>query len=262
MPIFWFVIWGTRRILTKLGYVADFCPICRQNRPFSVFRVGKAAHLYFISFGNGNLVGHLAECQTCHSDLSVNPNLYQTISKNSSAELKSLIQETFPSITQHYQERLEVEEDIRRNPRLLSAETRANLIEEPFLIFSPAVEAQLSSDMHFDREGGFACLFTIVVLILLTSFLSSIPDELVGWGFLIVFSGFIYTIVQLFLANQRYLQRKVVPLLVRCLKPLNPSLDELQTCLDKLATQKLRLGRRLKAQQLITAIENLRNVGS
>lgn len=30
-----FIIWGTKRVNTRLGYVADFCPICRDLQTLS-----------------------------------------------------------------------------------------------------------------------------------------------------------------------------------------------------------------------------------
>lgn len=255
MAIFWFIVWGTKRTLTKLGFIADFCPICRQIRPFSVSRVGKVGHIYYISFGEGELVGYLAECQTCHLKLSANPQLYQTVSKSLSPDLISLIQGTFPELHQYYQERFEVEEQIKRDPQKLPAPVRAALIEEPFHLLSPLVEARLSGETHFNRESGFGCLFTIVMVFLLGMFQSHIPDWLSGLGWLVIGGGIVYTIAQLFLSNQKYLDREVVPLLASCLKPLSPTSDELQACLNKLAILKQRLGRRLKAQQLLRAIE-------
>ena len=258
MSIFWFIIWGTKRTLTRLGYVADFCPICRQTRPFSVSRVGSAGHIYYISLGEGELVGYSSECQTCRLNLSANPNLYQTVSKSLPPDLTSLIQGTFPNLNQHHQNRLEVEEQIKRNPRSLSADTRNALIEEPFHLLSPLVEARLSGQTRIDRESGFGCLFTIVMFVMLCMLVSSIPDWLSGLGLLVILGGVVYTIIQLVLSNQRYLQRDVVPLLANCLRPLSPSLDELQACLNKLAILKQRLGRRLKAQQLLAAIQHSR----
>lgn len=255
MSIFWFIVWGTKRTLTRLGFVADFCPICRQIQPFSVSRVGRVGHLYYISFGDGELVGYLSECQTCRLNLSADANLYQTVSKSLSPDLTSLIQGTFPNLRQHYRDRLAIEEQIKRNPRALPADIRAVLIEEPFHLLSPFVEARLSGETRFDRESGFAALFTFVLFVLLCMLLRSIPEWLSGLGWLVVLGGVVYTIIQLVLSNQRYLQRDVVPLLASCLKPLSPNLDELQACLNKMAIFKQRLGRRLKAQQLLTAIE-------
>jgi hypothetical protein len=47
MSVLSVIIWGTKRTLNKLGYVADFCPLCRQSRAFSVSRVGKVGHFYY-----------------------------------------------------------------------------------------------------------------------------------------------------------------------------------------------------------------------
>ncbi|MBW4523079.1 MAG: hypothetical protein KME16_25860 [Scytolyngbya sp. HA4215-MV1] len=258
MSIFWVIIWGTKRTVKKLGYVADFCPVCRQARPFSVSRVGKVGHLYYISLGDGELVGYLAECQSCHIHLSANPDLYQTVSKSLSSNLTHLIQETFPNLDQCYRNRLEIEELIQWNPRSLSADTRAALIEEPFYLLSPLVEARFSNETRFDRESGLGCLLTIVAFVLvcvLFAVFNQAPEWLAGLSGLVILGGVIYTLVQLIQSNQRFVDREIVPILVSSLKPLRPTLDELQDCLNKLAILKQRLGRRLKAQKLLDEIE-------
>ena len=54
-----FIIWGTKIVERKLGYVADFCSICRGARPFTVFKVVQVGHLYYlyIPFIGGKQVG-------------------------------------------------------------------------------------------------------------------------------------------------------------------------------------------------------------
>jgi hypothetical protein len=43
------VIWGRKKVERKLGFVAEFCPICRTPREFEVSRVG-IARVISISF--------------------------------------------------------------------------------------------------------------------------------------------------------------------------------------------------------------------
>jgi len=40
-----FIVWGKKIVYRKLGFVADFCPICRGPRAFELKRVGSASHL-------------------------------------------------------------------------------------------------------------------------------------------------------------------------------------------------------------------------
>src|SRR5258706_9118781 len=43
-----FIIWGKKRVTKSLGYVADFCPLCRDVRTFELVRVGLAGHIYYL----------------------------------------------------------------------------------------------------------------------------------------------------------------------------------------------------------------------
>jgi HEAT repeats/HEAT repeat len=244
------LVWGTKRKLTKMGYVADFCPICRQSRPFSLFRVGMAFHIYLIPLGDGKLLGYLAKCHQCQVYLSANPNLYQVIGKKLSPDLRSLVEQTFPSLNQYYRDRLEVEKRINQNPRSLPADIRATLLEEPFSLLSFVVEAQMSSEKRFDLANDLGCifglLFPILALIIGLSF---------QWLLPIMLCWLIYMLIQTIFFNQKYLVREIVPLLGSCLKPLNPTLEELQVFLDRYPILKQRMGGQLTARQLSKIIE-------
>lgn len=269
MSIFLFVfIWGTKRKLTRLGFVADFCPICRKVRPFSLSEVSRARHVYYIPFDR-KFVGYLSKCQFCNLNLSANPNFYQTINKSLSSDLldlNSLIQETFPNLNQHYRDRLEVEELIKRNPQSLPTATRSAMIKEPFHLLSPLVEAILSSDsrsIRWDRKLFFSFLiFSFFVMMLFGIYIiwwnTTMGQPSLVFQLLLFLVLCVYiTIILPFQAKQSELEREVIPLLIKCLKPLNPSLNELKACLNKLASQNQRIGRRLNAQKLLTAIEHL-----
>jgi len=56
------IIWGRKQVEKRLGYVADFCPICRDINPFLVSSVGVAEHIYYLPIGKGELISHIAEC--------------------------------------------------------------------------------------------------------------------------------------------------------------------------------------------------------
>ena len=60
-----FVVWGTKIKRKKVGRVADFCPMCRGLSVFELRRVGEASHVYYISFGQGTLLGYDITCETC-----------------------------------------------------------------------------------------------------------------------------------------------------------------------------------------------------
>jgi len=69
-----FIVWGKKRVTRNLGYVADFCPLCREPKPFLLQRIGMAGHVYYISAGEGELVGFHRTCQTCKTAFTADPH--------------------------------------------------------------------------------------------------------------------------------------------------------------------------------------------
>src|SRR5438876_12363312 len=89
-----FIVWGKKRTERKQGRVADFYPICREIRAFTLIRVGLAGHIYYVSFGEGKLVGYIVRCDTCGVALGVEPTRFATSEKDSRIELEILIRNT------------------------------------------------------------------------------------------------------------------------------------------------------------------------
>jgi len=161
-----FIFWGKKTVIRKLGYVADFCSICREIRESQLSRVGLASHIYGASFGAGKLVGHQRKCLHCGTELRVDASIYKDVQKKvPSAGVADLSANTFPNIRQHYSERLSLEVQLATRPGDIDERTRASLIKEPFHLLAPVVEKRFSAT-HIDRHVGIALLSTIVVMIL------------------------------------------------------------------------------------------------
>lgn len=62
-------VWGTKIKRKKLGWVAEFCPTCREPTPFKVFSLRSASRIYFFTSRNNGTVGHeirYSKCKTRH----------------------------------------------------------------------------------------------------------------------------------------------------------------------------------------------------
>ncbi len=147
------IIWGTKKVYRHLGYVADFCPICAGVRPFSLERVGMAGHVYYISAGEGDLVGYQLNCLDCNILMNGDPQRYAAFAPQPESTLK-LIDKTFPNIAQFQQARLSLEHQIRTALPSVPADTRRSLIIEPFLLLSPKVVKRFS-ETHFEMGRTF-----------------------------------------------------------------------------------------------------------
>lgn len=147
------IIWGRKTVRRHVGYVADFCPICACARPFAVTRVGSAGHLYFISVGDGTLVGHERACKVCTIALRADPAQYTAMATQPLGVLE-LIQQTFPNFKTVHSDRLAFEAAIRANPHSLAPEDRQSLLMAPFVLLSPKVSQHFES-VHLDGGRAF-----------------------------------------------------------------------------------------------------------
>ncbi len=246
MSIFYFIVWGTKQVKRRLGYVADFCPICRSIQAHQVDRLGMAGHIYYIPFGEGKLVGYHGTCCTCSLLTNADPNLHSKVSKTLMPNLQDLIQESFPNIETHYAQRLDIEQNLKQLPRSLPDELRQALLEEPFRLIAPMLD--IGDGMYyFDRNSLIGAVMTMVTLMFVS---------VLGAAGLFIFLGSLcYTCFELFFQRRRkYLKRTLIPMLAQTLRPLNPTLDELRSCLNQLAIARKRLGLKLKPEVLHMAI--------
>lgn len=244
MSVFYFIVWGTKQVKRRLGYVADFCPICREVQPHRIDRIGMAGHVYYIPFGEGQLVGYHGTCCTCHLLTNADPNRHPKLSKTLSSSLEHLVQETFPNLESHYAHRFKIEQDLKHYPQLLPDGLRSVLLEEPFRLVAPMLE--LRKGLYFDRESTIGALSAVLAVSLMTMLGSAGPYIFLG--------SLLYMIVELIRSQTKYLHRTIVPLLSQTLCPLHPTVDELRGCLNQLAIAHQSLGRKLKPEVLYLAI--------
>jgi hypothetical protein len=147
------IIWGTKKVVRNLGYVADFCPICVGAKPFSLERVGMAGHLYYVSFGEGNLVGYHLNCLDCDVLLNGEPDRYSAFAKLFD-NLPALIKETFPKLAEFHRNRLLLENKVRTALPTIDDDTRRSLLMEPFHLLSPKVTEHFAST-HFEMGNTY-----------------------------------------------------------------------------------------------------------
>lgn len=252
------LVWGRKKVEKPLGYVAEFCPICRAARIFKVFRIGMATHIYYLSFGEGELAGYIGRCQQCGTALSINTSKFIQIEKEEPSTLDALIETTYPDFVHDYESRLEIENRLqRREPTAIP--NRERLLMEPFEILAMDVEDRFAYT-RMDKEIGIGCAASSLIFMLLCCASASFVDDRfardvikVGMG-AVVIAGGIYTFVQIARAPKRYIRRAILPRLSRALRPLNPSRAEITKCVARIESKGLRLGKHIDEGQLWAAI--------
>jgi len=151
--MFFIAFWGEKKTETRLGFAADFCPVCRKISTFEVNRVGVAAHVYFVAVNEGSFVSHNQRCNTCSTTLESTPARFFSLSDTATSSIEELVQATFPTIYEVFGERLALERQISADPHSFDPATRKKLLMEPFQFVSPYFE-------NHRRETGLEILVT------------------------------------------------------------------------------------------------------
>lgn len=255
-------IWGSKRVESNKGWVADFCPLCRTLRPFQLKRVGMASHVYYVSFGEGKLLGYTAQCGECGLRFTAEPSRYAGAEKKRNNDLESLVGRTFPAWRAAYAGRLALEEQLRNAPTRLPPEQRKTLLMEPFALLNQVAEDCYTGQLKFDRQSSLGCFGTILLSAGLFIYgaraLQGVrQDNVLVAALILAGLGALYTLVQLFLARRRIAERRIIPSLARALGPLKPTLHELEECLDRCQAVGMRIGKVIQPDLLSTEIQNL-----
>jgi len=256
------IIWGTRRTERRLGYVADFCPICREVRAFRLIRVGLVGHLYYISIGAGKLVGHVIRCEECGVDFETDLTRYASIEKKRPLHFSNLVPATFPNFEVAYAAELAQEDQIRRAPRALPPGERQELLIAPFRHLHGAVAARYAGGLQLDKQASLGCLATSVLvlgLFALATYLKGVQSDNILIAIVsVICIGTLYALVQTILARGRFLRARIIPPLARALDRLQPDEAELLECLKRCREIGWTIGSKVKARQILAEIERRR----
>jgi len=250
-------IWGKKYTFKNLGYAADFCPICRGPQAFKLRRKSLVPHIYYIPSGTAVFVSNERRCLNCEVDFNGDPSRYATLARKpgSFAELQP---QTFPAFETAEKARLELEQTIRSNPAALPAGDRLALIRQPLHLLASKVESHLAQT-QIDRDIGFTLIAIALAVwlgvVIATRFAPDDVDTVTGT---LLALGVVALVVQFALTGRRYLRREIAPMLARCLAPLKPTRNELDTAVSELKQKKLKIGQKLDVADLLRRVETAR----
>jgi len=237
------LIWGTRQTKRKLGFVAENCPRCKAIRTVRVNRIGMTSHLFYVSFGAGQLLGFRAECRTCSGEFAVCPLDYNGFGKDAKAIPESLIPTTNPNLAASAAARAE--------------QARAIAIRDPLLRFDASLGDRYRRGNRIDLVTGLAFLASIAVPLLIGWLSGALGlagglKQAVGWLALGVFLiGLVGSFVLLYGEPKRFFQRQLRPEIKRALQPLRPEPAELEACVRGLKKFGYRISRFITPGDLI-----------
>lgn len=248
-----FIVWGKRVSRKKVGYVADFCPMCREAQTFLLREVRSWSHVYYIPTSASTVRGYERSCQGCGLVVAGAPKQYVAVPRKP-AHVRDILARSFPAFDEVYGARLKMEEALRVAPDRLPANVRLALIQQPFLALSPMVEAKFLRN-SIDGVGLLFLLGGFAIVGLSGAFSSMVPADystpimiasLVVGGIVVVFG--------MGSTAWRYARAKLAPWLGRTLRPLHPSEQEIAQVLAELKQKGHKIGRILKPAHVAAAL--------
>ncbi len=246
-----FIVWGTKVVRRKLGRVAHLCPLCREVRSFRLTSIETVGHLYYIPLGRRTVHGVAKRCETCGVGIEAQEEDADSALFVGREDLDSLIAAASPRAVDAWARRRAV--DARIGTKSLTAAERGYLIREPFLLLEPRLNDR-SGAIHFDAVSGLLLLATFMIPLALALAAGNASKSLgEGLAMLAIGSGvllLVATVVALATDGRRFCRRKILPTLIRALRPLGPAREELEQELGDLKTRGLKVGKKIRIQEL------------
>ena len=244
--------WGTKKTSRKQGFVADYCVVCRNIGAFKLSRIGMASHVNSVSIGQGDLLGHTAECLGCKTTVEVNVERYSNVS-NKPLDINNLVGITNPGIRALCADRFEVDRALSINARLVSDEVRKGIVFEVLHALNMEVHQRFSAT-HLDKEVYWSILglLTYAFLVLPYSLSKSDNVAIIAMCGLVVCIGFVVYVA--FGGNERFIRRIVFPKIASALFKVNPTEKELKEVLSVLDRKGYKIGAAFKVEQLVQFI--------
>ena len=131
------IFWGTKKVIEKLGHVADFCQICRSIQRFRIEKHSLRSHLYYLPYGAHKNIQHLKFCSQCQESFEADIGRYKTLVRKQAEQLPmpDVIRATFPDIYTVYKDTLASDKAILANSMSLDPRVLVKEIRDTFVVY-------------------------------------------------------------------------------------------------------------------------------
>jgi hypothetical protein len=145
----WFLlVWGSKQREKSLGYVADYCRVCRKITPQEAMERRKGAHIWFIPVESGKLLGTSQICRSCGTEWGCHPGQFRGFKRFRGKSIDALIGATFPKAREVYRDRLAVDAKIAAGGAEIDAATRRKLLAEAFGLVEQRLQSGAGRQAH------------------------------------------------------------------------------------------------------------------
>lgn len=222
---------GKKRQERAMGYVVDFCPICRELSEFKLSKINDPNLSYGIPLATGATVGYLRECVVCQTFMHADPIRYTAFANRSgTASIKTLAEATFPRAYKYHGKRLQLEKLIRQSPHTIEEKLRVELVAEIFETLAPLVERRMAH-FYLDTRMLMVAVFGLLAVFVLPLYLVSlIPGLEESQSIVAMFMALVFGVIlgwQWKTSPRRYMRDMIYPNFAKALSVLEPSEEEL-----------------------------------
>src|SRR5947207_4419911 len=144
------IVWGQKGKSSALGFVADYCVVCRDIRAFVVHRLSVVAHVYWIPTGAPREVDRVATCTECRVSTAANYGADVRYVRDFDGDIGRLAAMTNPRANMARAEQRHRE--AQAAGRSLPEDARLQTIAEPFQLLAPTVENLYARDRRAARR--------------------------------------------------------------------------------------------------------------
>jgi len=244
------LVWGRKWYTRKLGFVADFCEICRRPQPFRLARKSLVGHFWYLPMGSTHAVRHQGSCTQCATEVVTDRARYAQVLKKKPGSTRDLLATTLPNHEHVLQHRMAAERAVRDNLAALPAAARRDLLVRPFAALSPMVEQRFATT-YLDAWSALAMLSFLVFPAMLQALFAVVSQDDRDLGLLVGLGLSLALVIGVTIgAKRRWIRKFVAPRLGDCLKPLQATGAEIEGIIGELKQHKHKLGKYLRASDL------------
>lgn len=240
----------------RIGYAADYCPVCRTLRAFSLYRLAIPEQDPITGARGDRLDGYVRHCLTCKATFPAVPDTYSGLSpKLKDAEALQL--ETFGNYHEEYAVQLAL--DRVPGPQLMGQD-RLDRINDPLLAIAIATQPK-RTDNKMDVISWSALAVAILLLVLAWPQMNAAGDNFAAWPPLLVGPAIVavaVAFIRMGVAGRREALRWATIHLANALTPVRPTDAELEKGLASLRDRQLWLGSKASVEGLQAAFARQR----
>jgi hypothetical protein len=241
-----FVVLGRKTARAHRGWIADFCPVCRELRAFTVTGLFSVRHVYFLSAGGEQFVGNELRCSGCQTrfgHMSIPASVSEESINGATGRLLHIAEATSPRGADQLRRRHEQEQRCRSGQ--LGPGERHELLCEPFwsLDYLAGVMSHRGTHRSVTALIGSVAVISGCAAVILFSEWSDrrYPSaRLTGWlvGAVVSTVGFgVYAAYRTRIAGRLACEQSVMKPLIRALSPMRVKREELESLIHDLRAE-------------------------